>query len=586
MEITTRYIRVRRWLVAPGLTVLLVTLLLTGCAATQETAEPVKTYTEQQERAFKVSFFNGQQDKLAQKYESAERHFLNCVELIPEEAAPYYELARIYHHQNKLEKVLENLQKARERDPANIWYQSMYAQTNAITGNYDTAIATYKSIIAEHPNQYDYHFELAGTYIMLKDYDSAIKVFNELEQTLGLNEEMILQKQLLYMEMGKIKEAIAEVEKLVELNPEEFRYWGILAELYDKNGESDKAMETYAKLVEMDADNGTLRLSLSEFYRNAGDEVRAFEELQHAFRSTDLDIDRKINILLNLYAETENDAGNLAKAYTLCEILVEAHPDNAKSYSIYGDFLYRDERLPEAREQFVKAADIDPGRFIIWNQILIIDSQLGNTESMVAISERAIGYFPTIPLFYLFNGVGHLQLKNHEEAIESLSAGADLVIENFDQLAQFYASLGDAYHAIGNHELSDESYEKSLSIQSDNAYVLNNYSYYLSMREENLDKALEMSRRANELQKDEASFEDTYAWVLYKSGRYEEAREWLEKALNNGGINEGVILEHYGDVLMKLNRKEEAMQYWIQAREAGGASEDIERKIAEQKLND
>ncbi len=563
-------------------------VILTACSSGQKTvaADPEPEISDRKERAFKQSFFNGQQDKLAEKLESAERHFIKCVELIPEEAAPYYELARIYQQRNQLEKALTYLETAITLEPDNIWYQSNYAKTHAVIGNYSQAVEIYKRIVAKYPNQYDYHFELAGTYIMLEDYDAAIEVFDGLEATLGLNEEMILQKQMLYMEMGKTNQAIAEVKKLVELNPDEIRYRGILAELYDKNGEREKAIETYAELVEMDADNGMLRLSLSEFYRNSGDDARAFEELKHAFKSTDLEIDKKINILLNFYAETEQDKELLDQAYTLCEILIEAHPENAKSYSIYGDYLYRDERLAEARNQFEKAAEIDKSRYIIWNQILILDSELGDFDRMTATSEEALELFPTMPSFYLFNGVGHLQQKEYDEAIEALLAGVDLVVENFDQLAQFYSSLGDAYHAIGDHAASDESYEKSLSVQEDNPYVLNNYSYYLSLRGENLDEALKMAQKANELQPNEATFEDTYAWVLYQAGRYEEAREWLEKALNHGGITEGTILEHYGDVLYQLNRKEEALEYWIQAREAGDASEKIDKKIADHQLHE
>src|SRR5690606_11080844 len=200
--------------------------------------------------------------------------------------------------------------------------------------------------------------------------------------------------------------------------------------------------------------------------------------------------------------------------------------------------------------------------------------------------EEALELFPTLPSFYLFNGVGHLQQKEYDEAIEALLAGVDLVVENFDQLGQFYSSLGDAYHAIGDHAASDEAYEKSLSVHEDNPYVLNNYSYYLSLRGENLDEALKMAQKANELQPNEATFEDTYAWVLYQAGRYEEAREWLEKALNHGGITEGTTLEHYGDLLYQLNRKDEALEYWIQAREAGDAAENIDKKIADHQLHD
>jgi len=563
---------------------------MVACSTTQEAAAETETETteptEREERAFKQSFFSGQQEKFAGNLESAAGYFQKCTEIIPGEAAPYYELARIYHEQNKLEKALPKLEKAIVIDPENEWYRAMFAQINARVGKFDKAIATYEALIEQNPRQYDYHFELAGTYIMQEDYDAAIEVFDNLEESLGINEEISMQKQMLYLEMGKVEEAIEEVKKVVEVNPEEIRYLGVLAELYDKNGQRDKAMETYERLVEMDADNGMLRLSLSEFYRNEGNDAQAFEELKYAFRAPDLEIDKKINVLLNYFAETEQNRELLSQAYTLCEILVEQHPENAKSYSIFGDYLYRDERFEEARNQFEKAAQLDKSRYVIWNQILILDSQLQDYDKMVATSEEALELFPTMPSFYLFNGVGHLQREEYEQAIESLEAGVDLVVENFGQLAQFYASLGDAYHATGKHEASDEAYDNSLSVEEDNAYVLNNYSYYLSLRGKNLEKALEMAKRANELQPDESTFQDTYAWVFYQLERYEEAREWLEKALNNGGITEGTILEHYGDVLYKLGRTKEAVDYWKQAKEAGGASDLIDEKIADQQLHE
>lgn len=566
---------------------LLAALVFTSCSSTSKAAEEEVVETEVDEktvRSFKQSFFEGQQAKMTGNYELAGKHFRKCTDLIPAESAPYYELARIYDQQEQLDRSLRMLEKAIELEPNNIWYQSFFAQVNAQLGKYEKAIETYKAIISDNPQQYDYHFELAGTYIMLGDYDSAIEVFDGLEETLGMNEELSMQKQMLYVEMGKFEEAIEEVKKLVEVNPEEIRYLGILAELYDKNGQRDKAMETYEQLAEMDPDNGMLRLSLSEFHRNAGDDEKSFEELTKAFYSDELEIDKKINVLLSYYAETESNPELLSQAYALCEILLEVHPESAKSYSIYGDYLYREERFKEARKQFAKAAEIDKSRYVIWNQILILDSQLADFEAMESTSAEAMELFPTMPSFYLFNGVANLQKENYEASIEALLAGIDLVVENFGQLAQFYATLGDAYHAVGNHEASDEAYENSLSIQEDNAGVLNNYSYYLSVRGEKLEKALEMSTKANKLEPGNATFQDTQAWILYKLERYEEARDWLEKSMNNGGITEGTILEHYGDVLYQLNRKAEALDYWHRALEAGGASDLIEKKIAEKKL--
>jgi tetratricopeptide (TPR) repeat protein len=566
-------------------------VLLCACSAPEKTVQTKPTLkkeatTEAQNTEYTVTFFNANKEKLSGNFESAAVGFQRCIELQPAESAAYYELARIYEQQNKLEAALPLATKAKNIDPKNIWYQTLYAQLNGRLGKFEEAIKSYQHIIKENPDAFDYYFQLAGTYIYKGDYDSAIKIFNDIESRVGVNEEVSLQKQMLYMEMGKNKEAIAEVQKLIALNPSELQYLGILAELYDKNGERDKAAKIYEQMLAMDEESGMIHLSLSEFYRNSGDLEKSFIELKKAFASKDLGIDGKINILLNYYSETELNSALINQAYELCEVLEKTHPDDAKSYSIYGDYLYRDERFEESRAKFQSALKFDKSRFVIWNQVLILDSQLNDFESMEKNSREAMELFPTMPSFYLFSGIANIQKKKYEEAVEVLNLGVDLVVGNFLQLAQFYASLGDAYHYLDMHKESDEAYDNSLGIQDNNSYVLNNYAYYLSLRKEKLDLAEKMAKKANELQPDEASFQDTYAWVLYQLGKYDLALEWLDKALNNGGINDGTVLEHYGDVLFKLNRQQDALSYWKKAKEKGGASDLLEKKIADKKLHE
>ena len=92
-----------------------------------------------------------------------------------------------------------------------------------------------------------------------------------------------------------------------------------------------------------------------------------------------------------------------------------------------------------------------------------------------------------------------------------------------------------------------------------------------------------MALRANELSPGSASFEDTYAWVLYELGKYEEARLWLEKALSHGGNTSGVVIEHYGDILYKLGDKDAALREWRKALEFDDHSDELELKISEGK---
>ncbi len=121
-------------------------------------------------------------------------------------------------------------------------------------------------------------------------------------------------------------------------------------------------------------------------------------------------------------------------------------------------------------------------------------------------------------------------------------------------------------------------------MDSNNTVALNNYSYYLSERNERLDQALIMSAKSNKLEPNQATYLDTYAWIYYKLERYEEAKTWMEKAIVYGGSGSGVILEHLGDIHFKLGDIDEAIKFWKKAREVGGASEFLEKKITEKKL--
>ena len=90
-----------------------------------------------------------------------------------------------------------------------------------------------------------------------------------------------------------------------------------------------------------------------------------------------------------------------------------------------------------------------------------------------------------------------------------------------------------------------------------------------------------MSKRSNELAPGQPSYQDTYAWVLFRLKRYDEARSWMEKAISASSRPDGELLEHYGDILYEQGEKALALEQWKQARERGGASEAIDRKIAE-----
>ena len=274
-------------------------------------------------------------------------------------------------------------------------------------------------------------------------------------------------------------------------------------------------------------------MSLADYYRKKGDKDKSFNELKLGFANSRLDIDTKINILMSYYVITETYDTLKIQAFELAEILVATHPSEAKAYSIRADFLAREMKYAEARGGPLKVISLDSSRYIIWELLLRMDAALNDFRAASGHSTRAIAMFPMQPFPYLMEGLSYSQEKKYEEAIKSLKRGVSLVVDDKELLTNFYMYLGDAYYQAGDAAEAFKAYEKVLQFDPVNAYVLNNYSYYLSLRKENLAKAASMAKKANEISPGNASFEDTYAWVLYQQGYYQEALPWIEKALAN-----------------------------------------------------
>jgi len=552
-----------------------------GCKSTEavsmKKSDPEKALTEEEYRAYEIAFLDANKEKILGNLAEAEQLFQKALTINPQSDAAMFDLAKIAVERGRLGEAALLLEKASEIDPKNPWYTEYLAQIYAESGRLDEAIETVRSVIEGQPEKYDYYFNLGSLLSAQGKYDEALDVYGDLEERFGLMEEIAMQRQMIYLDQGKTDKALEEANKLIEINPEEIRYYGMKAEILEKTGRNEEAKSLYTEMLEIDPDNGLVLLALFEISEKEGKTTKAREYLLSAFRSEDLGIDVKINILLNLMSNPGESKEYLIE---LSDELVESHPKEAKSYAIQGDLYNNFGRQKEAREKFQKAVELDPNRPPIWQEILIISSSLNDFERMLTESEKALEYFPQQPIFYLFNGIALQQLEQTQEAIDALEAGKNLVIDNNELLSQFYASLGDANHAINEHEASDAAYDKALKYNPSNVVVLNNYAYYLSLREENLERAETMAKKANDLSPNQVSFQDTYAWVLYKRGNFQNALFWIKEALKNGGTEDADVLEHHGDILWQLNKREDAKIAWEMAIDAGGDSDELNKKMA------
>jgi tetratricopeptide (TPR) repeat protein len=235
--------------------------------------------------------------------------------------------------------------------------------------------------------------------------------------------------------------------------------------------------------------------------------------------------------------------------------------------------------MTEAEPIYRQLLQSDPGNFLVWQNLLFILNLKQDYADILTVSDSALGYFPGQGLFYLFKGMASVELGKYPVAIAALNKGLGIPGQNADLVKQFYLSLAEALFRNGNADEAFRNYDKMLVLEPDNVLVLNNYSYYLALNGRELDKALEMIQKCIGIEPENATYLDTWAWVLFTRKEYSQALEPMEKAIRNSVDPSGEVLEHYGDILYKNGRKEEAREAWSRAKGNKGVTGDIDEKI-------
>jgi len=569
--------------------ILLPFIFLAACKGGQQasTSRPTSknSLTDSQRADVTYLFFNANKEKILGNLNNAADLFAEVIRKDGSNHASMYELANIYAQQKKYSDALFFSRSAYKLDSKNEWYAMSYAEILQKNGKFEESAAVYEQLVKDNPDRLDYYFEWASALIYSNKLMEAIKVLDKVEAQVGVNKDVVMQKQRLYMQLGKTDKAILEVQKLIDADPKDAQAYGMMAELYQSIGQKEKALEIYNKVLEIDPENPYIHLSLADYYRSNGEKEKSVEELKKAFGNKKLDIDTKIQILVSYYALIELHPEMREQAMEMSLLLIEANPEDPRSHAIYGEFLIQDKQYEKALQEYLTAKAVGAKEFSVTQQILFLESQLQRWDSLAKESEEAMSNFPDQPLGYFFNGLANSQMKKYAEAVKSYNAGVKLIVDNKNLEGQFYSSMGEAYNELKDYAKSDENYEKALELNAKDANVLNNYAYFLSVRGEKMDKAEMMSKESNAIEPDQSSYEDTYGWIMYKQGKYKEAKEWTEKSLSHGSDNSATVLEHYGDILYKLGDLNKAYEYWQKAKNAGeGASEFLDKKLESKKL--
>ncbi|HEY0245115.1 MAG TPA: tetratricopeptide repeat protein, partial [Mucilaginibacter sp.] len=527
-------------------------------------------------------FYAAISKKTIEENKDASDLFNRILVIDPSNDASMYELAKLDKLQNNYAGAKTLLEKAVTIKPDNEWYWLALADVYERTSDLAKLSGIFAQLKRINPEKTDYYFDSANANFLQGKYDEALKDYDQIERIKGPSDELVIDRQKIYLKQGKVDQAAAGLEERIAADPSQLRYYLLLAEIYNSNGSNDKAMNALERAKKIAPNNGQIHLALADIYRDKKNNDACFNELKLAFALPDVDVDQKVRIITGYFPKFP-DPNAKASALELSKILAATSSTDSRANALYADMLFQNEKFAEAKAAYSKSVEQNNQIYDVREQLVRVELSMNDFDSVVKDGEDALSFFPNQAWMNYFVGIAWLQKKDYNKALGYIKTAASLESADRQLMSMVYSALGDDYHELKNVKGSDEAYDKALSYNPDNVYTLNNYAYYLAVRGEQLDKAAQMARRANDLQAHTASFEDTYAWILFKQKNYAEAKIWMQKALADTKDKSAVQTEHYGDIVFFLGDVDGAVSNWKKAKEYGGTSPVLDRKINEKK---
>ena len=375
----------------------------------QKSDTQLNTYTDgdisyRNQFRFKSMFFESQRLEALEEFDKAAALMEQCLSIDPLNADAHYEMATLYVAIERIEDALFHAKKSYELNPNNLWVIKLLSQLYQMSGNIDGELSAYKNLIEKDPSNIEYLFLLATAYSKSGSYKKAIQVYNKIESKIGVSEELSVTKEYLYITLGDVDLAAAEIIKLIAAFPNEIRFLGMLAELYQANNLTEKSIAIYNDILEREPKNSAANVALAEHYRVNNNHLKAFDYLTFCFDNDVFDLQTAFQILNSYFQMAIEEQKYLDPLLSLLNKTLINHPKEAPFHALSGDIYFQLNDSKKAFEAYEKSLDFGVTDFLIWNRYLILGLELQEYDRVYKSGVKAIKLHPIQPTLYLFSG--------------------------------------------------------------------------------------------------------------------------------------------------------------------------------------
>lgn len=549
--------------------------ILTACGSSRQSLPATQNLpvtekdplTYEQRRKYDYYFLEAVRMKQKGEYDAAFELYRHCLDIYPGSAATLYEISQFYMVLGQEEKSEQALKQAVRSDESNFWYKQTLAAYYQSKRDLPKAIAVYEDMAHQFPSRLEPLMALIELYNQTKSYQEVIKTLNRLEELDGKSEQISMEKFRMYLLMNNQEQAFQEIESLSKEYPYDMRYKTILGDVYLNNGHPQEAYDTYQKILKEEPGYAPALLSMASYYQKTGQDSLYHVQLDTILLNEDVESATKMDIMRQLIVQSEQTTKDSTQIVSLFNEILKRPQQNADLAMLCAQYLITKRMEKESVPVLYQVLALDPENKPARLQLLSYAIRDNNLDEVIKVASPALEYNPDAMEFYYYLGLAYYQKEDTDKALDVFQKGVKQVNAKSDKaiVSDFYAILGDIYNIKEMKAEAYAAYDSSLVYNPNNIATLNNYAYYLSVERKHLDKAEEMSYRTVKAEPENATYLDTYAWILFEKERYTEARIYIEQALKNGGDSSRVIVEHCGDIYYKLGEKEKALEYWKKA---------------------
>ena len=514
----------------------------------------------------------------------------HCVELDSTRSEAYYYLAPYYRAMKDREQQLYCIRKAAELEPQNTTYLETLGETYIAQRQYAEAAEVLEQLYDANHDRTDALGMLVQLYEQIEDYDKAIQSLNKLEVAEGKSERLSYAKSQLYTQKGDKQAAIREMKQLQEQYPNDLNYQCLYANTLMMNSQQKQAVRIYDEVLKQEPDNHNALMGLMAYYYDQKDSVKTEEYRERILLNKNTTQEDRVALLRQLIGESEQNGGDSTRVLQLFHRILQM-PQADADMALFCATYMNLKNMPRDSIQNVleQALAIAPDNAAARLQLVGYAWQAEDKDRVIALCHDARQYNPDEMAFYYYQGIAYYQKDQLDNALNAFQNGISVITDQSDPaiVSDFYAVMGDILHQKGKDREAFAAYDSCLVWKEDNTGCLNNYAYYLSELGRELNKAEQMSYRTIKAEPKNATYLDTYAWILFMQQRYSEAKVYIDQTLQCDSDTSAVLLEHAGDIYYHCGNKEQALAYWQQALDRASEKSEVKddrRQILTRKI--